>query len=165
MGSVEEISRGLVIGESCRAIGRRFGRAPSTISREIIANGGSGNYRACAAETSARRRARRPKVAKLLAYPRLRLTWRPTWRNAGHPSRFADWLPQASPKTERCRCPRDHVVLRSGPWCPAPRALTLPRWRTAQCRVTGKANAAGGHFSTTRRDVINWRREAIPSFL
>lgn len=43
----EEISRGLVAGESLRSIARRLGRAPSTISREIARNGGSRKYRAC----------------------------------------------------------------------------------------------------------------------
>ena len=37
----EEISRGLVAGESLRSIAGRLGRAPSTISREIARNGGS----------------------------------------------------------------------------------------------------------------------------
>ena len=36
----EEISRGVVAGDSVRAIARTLGRAPSTISREIKRNGG-----------------------------------------------------------------------------------------------------------------------------
>ena len=36
----EEISRGLAAGRSFRAIATRFGRAPSTISREMKSNGG-----------------------------------------------------------------------------------------------------------------------------
>src|SRR5258708_2653494 len=36
----EEISRGVVAQESCRAIARRLGRAPSTVSREIAGRGG-----------------------------------------------------------------------------------------------------------------------------
>ena len=39
----EEISRGLVAGESFRSIARRLGRAPSTISREVNASGGRGD--------------------------------------------------------------------------------------------------------------------------
>ena len=36
----EELSRGLSAGESLRAIARRIGRAPSTVSREVSRNGG-----------------------------------------------------------------------------------------------------------------------------
>jgi transposase, IS30 family len=87
----EEISRGLRGHESLRAIGRRLGRAPSTISREVGRNGGSRPYRAWHAERTAVRRARRPKRAKLAANARLRglveswlaLRWSPeqiAWR-------------------------------------------------------------------------------------
>src|SRR3974377_1915830 len=57
----EEISRGLAAGWSLRAIAESMHRAPSTISREVSANGGGRRYRACDAETAARLRARRPK--------------------------------------------------------------------------------------------------------
>src|SRR5262249_44503662 len=40
----EEISRGLAGGESLRLIAWRLGRSPSTISREVAANGGRGRY-------------------------------------------------------------------------------------------------------------------------
>jgi transposase, IS30 family len=68
----EEISLGVAAGESARAIAARLGRAPSTISREVSANGGRSAYRAWAAEHAALRRARRPKVAKLARCGRLR---------------------------------------------------------------------------------------------
>jgi IS30 family transposase len=68
----EEISRGLRAGESERAIGRRLRRAPSTISREVAANGGRASYRAVRADARARRCAQRPKVAKLARQGRLR---------------------------------------------------------------------------------------------
>ena len=61
----EEISRGLSAGKSLRAIAEELGRTPSTICREVNANGGKRRYRALVAERAARRRARRPKVAKL----------------------------------------------------------------------------------------------------
>ena len=51
----EEISRGIAVGESARAIGARLDRAGSTVSREINANGGRARYRACDGERSARR--------------------------------------------------------------------------------------------------------------
>ena len=68
----EEISRGVVAQESCRAISRRLGRATSTVSREIAVHGGRLQYRACDADRVAWQQARRPKPAKLATHPRLR---------------------------------------------------------------------------------------------
>jgi IS30 family transposase len=68
----EEISLGLDRGESFRAIAAQLGRAPSTISREVKANGGRDRYRAWAAERRAYGQAARPKTAKLAGNPRLR---------------------------------------------------------------------------------------------
>jgi IS30 family transposase len=68
----EEISRRLATGESHRHIARHLGRAPSTVSREVAANGCKTGYRAWQAEARARRRAARPKRAKLARCPRLR---------------------------------------------------------------------------------------------
>jgi len=45
-GEREEISRGLAAKESFRSIAARLGRAPSTVSREVNANGGRDYYRA-----------------------------------------------------------------------------------------------------------------------
>jgi IS30 family transposase len=69
----EEISRGLMAGDSCRMIARRLGRAPSTVSRDVAASGACAQYRAWRADAKAQRRAQRPKTPKLLACPRLRL--------------------------------------------------------------------------------------------
>jgi IS30 family transposase len=59
-----------------RAIARRLGRSPSTISRELRRNaatrGGGLDYRASTAQWHAQRRARRPKTAKLAANDTLR---------------------------------------------------------------------------------------------
>jgi IS30 family transposase len=68
----EEISRGLLAGDSCRVIARRLGRAPSTVSRDVAAAGHRQRYRAWRADETAHRRAHRPKIAKLIAVPRLR---------------------------------------------------------------------------------------------
>ena len=60
----EEISRGLAAGESLRAIGRRLGRAPSTISREVSRNGGRQRYRACPAERAMTRHGEAPQACQ-----------------------------------------------------------------------------------------------------
>jgi IS30 family transposase len=56
----EELSRGLVAGDSLRRIAARLGRAVSTISREVAWNGPRDSYRAWRAEKTAARRGRRP---------------------------------------------------------------------------------------------------------
>jgi IS30 family transposase len=77
-GEREDIRSGLDDGESFRCIARRLDRAPSTVSREVNANGGRKAYQGWRAHRRASDRARRPKVAKLAACPRLRAqveTW------------------------------------------------------------------------------------------
>ena len=61
----EEISRGVVAGDSYRLIAGRLRRAASTVSREIKRNGGRQRYRAFRAEQAAERRSRRPKPVKI----------------------------------------------------------------------------------------------------
>ena len=61
----EEISLGLHAGGSFTVIAGRLGRAVSTVSREVAANGGRDGYRAWRAHQRARERARLPKGCKL----------------------------------------------------------------------------------------------------
>ena len=61
----EEITLGLHAGESFTAIAARLGKAVSTVSREVAANGGRDGYRAWRAHQRAREQARRPKTRKL----------------------------------------------------------------------------------------------------
>src|ERR1039458_5624333 len=61
----EEILLGLHHGLSMRAIARALGRAPSTITREVKANGGRECYRIWPAHQRARACIKRPKAAKL----------------------------------------------------------------------------------------------------
>ena len=68
----EELSRGLVAGDSFRRIASRLGRAPSTVSREVAWSGSRQGYRAWRADEAAEQRARRPKRAKLALNHRLR---------------------------------------------------------------------------------------------
>jgi len=100
----EEISRGVVEGQSMRSIAARVGRAPSTISREINRNGGSQDYRANEADNAAWDRACRPKRCKLVenkalagvVTDKLRLLW--------SPEQIAGWLKHTYP------CDESHQV-------------------------------------------------------
>lgn len=67
----EELSRGLVAGESLRTIATRLGRAASTVSREVGWSKFRHAYRAWRADREAIERARRPKPAKLAVDSRL----------------------------------------------------------------------------------------------
>lgn len=57
----ELISRGLAKGDSLRSIAIELGGAPSTVSRELVRNGGVDRYRACVAEKTFLNRSKRPK--------------------------------------------------------------------------------------------------------
>ena len=61
----EEIRAGLERGDSFTLIAGLIGRAVSTVSREVAANGGRTGYQAWRAHRDAGRRARRPKTPKL----------------------------------------------------------------------------------------------------
>ena len=86
----EEIALDRAAGLGVRAIARRLGRSPSTISREIargcLTRRPRGRYRASVAQARADAQARRPKPSKLVGHPRLhawvadkleRLQWSP----------------------------------------------------------------------------------------
>jgi IS30 family transposase len=66
-----EIRVGLEVGESFTAIGRRIGRAVSTVSREVRANGGRQRYAPMDAHRRAAELAGRPKATKLATSPAL----------------------------------------------------------------------------------------------
>ena len=67
----DELSRGLVAGDSLRAIATRLRRAPSTVSRDVAWSGSRSGYRAWRADREAIERGRRPKPAKLAINSRL----------------------------------------------------------------------------------------------
>lgn len=61
----EQILLGIGRREALSAIARSLGRAPSTVTREVRANGGQAHYSAWHAHARARDQARRPKPCKL----------------------------------------------------------------------------------------------------
>jgi IS30 family transposase len=98
----EELSRGLVAGDSLRALARLMGRSVSTLTREVARNGGRARYRAWQAETAAARRARRPKPAKLALHTRL--------RRAVERRLLQRWSPQQIAARLVIDYPRDHTM-------------------------------------------------------
>jgi IS30 family transposase len=93
----EEISRGLSIKHSLRAIARQLGRSPSTISREVWRNGGAALYRAAASDQAAWDRALRPKSCKLACHPSLSCTVSMKLRRKWSPEQIAGWLKRVFP--------------------------------------------------------------------
>jgi len=97
----EEITLGLRGGESFTVIAARLGKATSTVSREVAANGGRGGYRAWRAHQRACRQARRPKACKL-ASPQLAAqvtSWLTDW-----------WSPVQISRRLRIEFPRDPMM-------------------------------------------------------
>ncbi len=94
----EEISRGLTINASLRAIARQLGRAPSTICREVKRNGGVVNYRAASSDQAAWDRALRPKLCKLACHPTLGRAVSAKLRRKWSPEQIAGWLKRAFPE-------------------------------------------------------------------
>jgi IS30 family transposase len=88
----EEISRGLAAGYSIRAIAEALGRSPSTVCREVNANGGRRKYRALVADRAASRRALRPKRAKLAQCRRLRGVVERKLEAEWSPQQISAWL-------------------------------------------------------------------------
>jgi IS30 family transposase len=93
----EEISRGLSIKASLRAIARQLKRSPSTISREVRRNGGSAGYRAAGSDQEAWNRALRPKQCKLACQPALSRAVSAKLRRKWSPEQIAGWLRRAFP--------------------------------------------------------------------
>jgi transposase, IS30 family len=141
----EEIALARAGGVGVREIARRLGRHPSTISRELRRNlpkrRGERVYRATLAQARAEQRARRPKISKLVAHPRLREVVQAMLEKHMSPEQIAGRLPREFPDDASMRIsteaiyqalyiqPRGHLrreltaCLRTG------RALRKPRRR------------------------------------
>lgn len=107
----EEISRGLVAGLSLRAIARQLGRSPSTISREVRANGGARRYRAHRSDRRAVRLARRPKPAKLAVNARLRAVVEAKLERRWSPQQISGWLTLTYPDEPEMRVSHESIYL------------------------------------------------------
>jgi IS30 family transposase len=96
----EEISRALASGHSIRSIATLLERAPSTISRDILRNGGQSCYRANQADQAAWDRARRPKNCKLAENHTLTRIVAAKLQCLWSPEQIAGWLKCAYPDDE-----------------------------------------------------------------
>ena len=96
----EEISRGMVAGQSLRSIAVSLGRAASTVSREINRNGGRQHYRANLADKEAWNRALRPKTCKLVHNRALAGIVAKKLRGLWSPEQIAGWLKYTYPDDE-----------------------------------------------------------------
>jgi len=96
----EEISRGVIAGQSLRFIAASLGRAPSTVSREVIRNAGRQRYRANRAEQAAWDRAKRPKTCKLVQNPALARVVEQKLKKLWAPEQIAGWLKYTYPDNE-----------------------------------------------------------------
>ena len=96
----EEISRGVVAGQSIRAMAAGMGRAPSTVSREIYRNCGAESYRANQADQAAWDRATRPKICKLVKNRSLAHVVAEKLQRLWSPEQIAGWLKRTYPGDE-----------------------------------------------------------------
>ena len=105
----EEISRGIVAGQSFRAIAASLDRAASTVSREVNRSGGRRDYRANQADQAAWQRAHRPKRCKLvqnralagIVAKKLQLNWAP--------EQIAGWLKRTYANDENYRVSHETI--------------------------------------------------------
>jgi IS30 family transposase len=105
----EEISRGLRVQLSLRAIALQLKRAPSTISREVRRNGGRAGYRAAWSDQATWERARRPKPCKLACRQALCRTISAKLERKWSPQQIAGWLKRAHPDDETARVSHETI--------------------------------------------------------
>ena len=105
----EEISRGLKEGASVRTIASQLGRAASTVSREVQANGGRATYRAWRADERAVRRTARPRDPKLARDVRLRAAVESLLSDLWSPQQISGHLRRAHPDDEGMRISHETI--------------------------------------------------------
>jgi len=130
----EEISRGVAAGESLRVAAARLGRAPSTVSRELVRNGGRSSYRAHRADRAAFGRARRLKASKLATNHRLRAVVEEKLAEWWSPEQVARWLRRSYSDNQEMQVSHETIYLSL--FIQGKGAL---RRELAQCLRTGRA--------------------------
>ena len=107
----EAISRGLMAGDSARAISQRLRRAPSTVSREIKRHGGRAGYRATKADGDAWEAALRPKRCRLALNCKLRRTVASKLGLQWSPEQVSGWLTSQYPDDESMHVSHETIYL------------------------------------------------------
>lgn len=105
----EEISRGIAVGQSMRSIASGLDRSPSTISREIMRNGGLDRYSASRADQVAWDRAHRPKLCKLAMHPELRDAVSIKLELEWSPQQIAGWLKHMYPADQEMQVSHETI--------------------------------------------------------
>src|SRR5262245_12137468 len=154
----EEIAIGHATGEGVRQIARRLGRDPATISRELRRNRAlhrsPPRYRATLAQAKAEERARRPKLSKLAAHPRLREEVQTMLEKRMSPEQIAGRLPRLFPDAATMRV--SHEAIYQALYIQGRGAL---RRELTRCLRTGRA------LRRPRRRVDGRGRERIKSMV
>ena len=99
----EEISRCVQAGETFTVIAGRVGRQVSTVSREVAAGGGRGEYRAWRADRQAGLRRCRPKAEKLAVVAGLAAAVEVGLRQGWSPEQISGRLPMEFPDDNEMR--------------------------------------------------------------
>lgn len=105
----EEISRGIASGSSIREIAKGLGRPASTVSREVVRNGGRSVYRASDADQRAWRSALRPKTCRLARHRKLRLVVASKLIQDWSPEQISGWLKRRYPNNESMRVSHETI--------------------------------------------------------
>jgi len=120
----EEIMVGLAAGRSCRQIAVGLGRDPSTVSREVAANGGRAGYRAWRADQRADQMGRRPRPTKLSQRPALVAAVELLLEMCWSPEQIAARLPDEFPDDLEMRVSHETIYTGRARRCPRGRAVT-----------------------------------------
>ncbi len=109
LGDREEISRGLIANQSLRSIARSLKRSASTISREVLRNGGAKHYRATQSEAAAWKRSHRSKPCKLAGNHYLCRAISAKLIRKWSPQQIAGWLMREHPNEEDKRVSHETI--------------------------------------------------------
>jgi len=142
----EEISRGVVAGDSAHTIAARLGRSPSTVSRELARGGTVRGYRAWRADRTADERARRPKTPKLVACQRLRAAVERGLHQRWSPQQIATHLRREFPDDLEMRVSHETIyqsLFVQGRGALRAELTRYLRTGRARRRPLGRASAAG----------------------
>jgi IS30 family transposase len=105
----EDISRGIASGLSIREIARGLQRAASTVSREVVRNGGRSLYRASEADQQAWKTALRPRPCLLALRRKLRVIVARKLILDWSPEQISGWLKIRYPDDESMRVSHETI--------------------------------------------------------